>query len=104
MMNPRFFRPTQLILLMLAALLLFEPALANKFETIGSGVAGSSRIKAEYMVIIGYVSGGVLLFTSLLSFLMANTNAQNLNYALWKQSSGMLLFMGLVILGFAFFA
>jgi hypothetical protein len=44
--------------LLLTGLLFCEPLLANKFETIGGGVQGSTQVKIEYLQAIAYGVGG----------------------------------------------
>ena len=71
----------------LIILLFCEPALANKFETIGGGVQGSTKVKVEYLQVIAYVAGGIFLVSGVLAILLHNKNAQTLNYTMWKSSS-----------------
>lgn len=85
--------------LLLAGLLICEPALANKFETIGSGVQGSTRVKIEYLRVIAYLAGGILIIAGILSIVLHDKNAQTLNYTMWKASSA--LFFLLAIGAFA---
>ncbi len=70
-------------------LLLSTPLLANKFETIGSGVQGSSQIKIEYLQIIAYAAGGIFLIAGILAIVLHNHNAQTLNYTMWKYSAAL---------------
>jgi hypothetical protein len=70
-------------------LLLSTPLLANKFETIGSGIQGSNQIKTEYLQIIAYVAGGIFLIAGILAIVLQNHNAQTLNYTMWKYSAAM---------------
>lgn len=74
---------------MLSALLLAlaDPVLANKFETIGSGVQGSSQIKTAYLQIIAYVVGALFLIAGVLAILLKDKNALSLNYTMWKASA-----------------
>ena len=51
-----------LLTLSLLGLLLAEPALANKFETIGGGVSGLSREKVLLLKEIVRYSGAFLIF------------------------------------------
>ncbi len=81
----RFFSLTPWLLL--AGMLVCEPLLANKFETIGGGVQGSTQIKAEYLQIIAYITGGIFLAAGVLAILLHDKNAHTLNYTLWKSSS-----------------
>jgi hypothetical protein len=68
-------------------LLFAEPLLANKFETIGGGVVGSSQVKIEYLQVIAYVVSGIFLIAGILAILLHNKNAQTLNYTMWKPSA-----------------
>ena len=74
-------------LLLIAALMLCEPALANKFETIGSGVSGSFRVKKEFLQIAFLITGGGFLFAAVLAVILPHTNAAFLNYRNWKASA-----------------
>ncbi len=86
------------LVLALLGLLSVDPALANKFETIGGGVAGSSGFKREWLQNFFLVVGGVSLLTALLALLVPHYNALYLNYSNWKRS-----FAILVIISAAFF-
>jgi hypothetical protein len=68
-------------------LLYAEPLLANKFETIGSGVVGSSHVKVEYLQIIAYAVAAIFFIAGILAILLQNKNAQTLNYTMWKPSA-----------------
>jgi preprotein translocase subunit SecG len=68
-------------------LLFAEPLLANKFETIGGGVVGSSQVKAEYLQVIAYVVAGVFFIAGILAIALHNKNAHSLNYTMWKPSA-----------------
>ena len=74
----------------------FEPALANKFETIGGGVTGSTKMKAEYMKIIAMVVGGTFMMASVLAVVTHNKNAYTLNYTTWRSSAIILFLLSLV--------
>ena len=58
-----------LLLLLLVGL---EPALANKFETIGGGVSGLSLEKMQVLKQISFYSGCFLLFLGVLVLLSRN--------------------------------
>jgi hypothetical protein len=73
--------------LLLTGLLFCEPLLANKFETIGGGVQGSTQLKVEYLQAIAYVVGGIFLVSGFLTILLRNKNAQTLSYTMWKPSA-----------------
>jgi uncharacterized integral membrane protein len=76
-------------------LIVSEPLLANKFETIGGGVSGSTRAKIEYLQVIGYVAGTILLIAGILAIVLHNKNAQTLNYTMWKSSAAMFFFFSI---------
>jgi hypothetical protein len=89
------------ILLMLSVILLglsCDPALANKFQTIGSGVTGSMKIKIEYLRISAFVVSGLFFIFSLLAATTKKRNAHELNYAVWKPSSIIFLVLSLIAL------
>jgi hypothetical protein len=73
--------------LLLTGLLFCEPLLANKFETIGGGVQGSTQVKIEYLQAIAYGVGGIFLASGILTILLRNKNAQTLSYTMWKPSA-----------------
>ena len=56
----------------LALLSIFDPALANKFETIGGGVTGLSQEKLQLLKQISLYSGGFLLLLSIMAMLTRN--------------------------------
>jgi hypothetical protein len=82
------------VLLLLAA----EPALANKFETIGSGVSGSISIKREWLKLFFYIAAGLCALGAILAIVVPHGNALFLNHRNWKTSSAV---MGLLAAGFA---
>ena len=84
--------------LLIALVLLCDPVLANKFETIGSGVAGSFRLKREFLQVAFLVGGGVFLLSSLLAVVLPHTNAAFLNYRNWKTSAVILAILGVGML------
>jgi hypothetical protein len=73
--------------LLLIGLLFCEPLLANKFETIGGGVQGSTQLKVEYLRAIAYVAGGIFMASGVLTIALRNKNAQTLSYTMWKPSA-----------------
>jgi len=89
---------SSLILLVSLALLVSEPALANKFETIGGGVSGTSGIKREWLQMALAVAGGISLFGAALVTLLPHNNAAYLNYSNWKQSAIVLSILGAILL------
>jgi hypothetical protein len=82
------------LLPLLVLLLLFEPAIANKFETIGSGVAGSYRLKAEFMRGALLTGGSFFVFAAILAVVVPHSNAAYLNFANWKASAVVLALIG----------
>jgi hypothetical protein len=88
-----------LLLLLLLLLAMAEPALANKFETIGGGVSGSVDIKREWLQALFLIAGGISLLGAILSVLVPHRNALLLNFSTWKQSAAVLTVMGLVFFG-----
>lgn len=66
---PRLLISIPLLLLLLVGL---EPALANKFETIGGGVSGLSREKVQTLKQISLYGGCFLLFLGVLALLARN--------------------------------
>lgn len=78
--------------------LYLDPVLANKFETIGSGVTGSAKIKIEYLKVIAYVAAGLFFIASVLSVVTKNKNAQTLNYTMWKSSAIIFLILSILFL------
>lgn len=84
-------------------ILFCEPALANKFETIGGGVQGSTKVKIEYLQIIAYVAGSIFIIAGVLAILLHNKNAQTLNYTMWKSSSALFFILGISSIAAAVF-
>jgi len=74
-------------LLAASLLLITEPALANKFETIGGGVAGSSGIKRDWLAGFFLVAGGITGLLGILAIVTPHSNAAFLNATTWKQSA-----------------
>lgn len=89
-----------LILCLLAAVFI-EPALANKFETIGGGVSGSSGIKREWLQKFFLVIGGMSLLSAILALVVPHDNALYLNFSNWKRSFVILLILAAVFFGIA---
>ncbi|WP_164513278.1 hypothetical protein [Thiosocius teredinicola] len=87
---------------MLLLMLLIEPALANKFETIGGGVAGSSGIKREWLQKFFLVAGGISLFGAFLAVVVPRNNALFLNFRNWKASAAVLTVLSIIFFGAAF--
>ena len=87
----------QILLLALALILIglsVDPAVANRFETIGGGVSGSHALKLEYLKIIAYVVGGIFILAAALTVITHKHNAQMLSYTTWKSSAIMFLLLG----------
>jgi hypothetical protein len=80
-------------------ILLCEPASANKFETIGGGVAGSRQFKLEWLQGFLYVVGGIGLLTAALAVFAPHNNPLFLNFANWKQSAVVASLIGVVCIG-----
>ena len=83
--------------LLLAWLALYlEPALANKFETIGGGFSGSSGFKREWLQMFFIVIGGLSLLGAVLAVVVPHKNALYLNFNNWKQSAIIMLVIATV--------
>ena len=80
-------------------LLLCEPALANKFETIGGGVSGSRQLKLDWLAGFLYAVGGLSLLGTVLAVLMRNSNTLFLNVRNWKASASVLAVITVLSLG-----
>ncbi|MES9939392.1 MAG: hypothetical protein ABW104_13020 [Candidatus Thiodiazotropha sp. 6PLUC2] len=83
------------LILLFTLLLLSDPLLANKFETIGGGVQGSSKVKIEYLQIIAYVASVIFFVSGILTIALHNKNALTLNYTMWKSSATIFFILGL---------
>ncbi|MEJ2693359.1 MAG: hypothetical protein P8166_09960 [Candidatus Thiodiazotropha sp.] len=94
---------TSLPWLLPAALLFCEPSLANKFETIGGGVQGSSQAKIEYLQVVAYVAAGIFLMAGILSIVLHDKNAQTLNYTMWKSSAALFFLLSAGAVALAIF-
>ncbi len=94
--------PWVLFILVFTLLTLSDPLLANKFETIGGGVQGSTKIKVEYLITIAYVASAIFLIAGILSIALHNRNAQTLSYTMWKSSAAMffILSIGMAVAGY----
>jgi len=88
---------------LLLALCFSEPSLANKFETIGGGVLGSTKSKVEYLQWIAYATGGIFLISGVLSILLHDRNALTLNYTMWKLSSAIFFLFSIAAFAAAVF-
>jgi len=106
---PPLTRPTETLARMVRALppavgllllVLFEPALANKFEAIGGGVSGSAQIKLDWLKGFLYVVGGISLLSGILAVVVPHDNPLFLNFRNWKRSAVVLF----IIAGLCFAA
>ena len=79
-------------------LLLAEPALADRFETISSGVTGSFRLKREFVQIALLTMGTGFLVGAVLAVVVPHTNPVFLNFANWKRSAIVMAVIGTVML------
>ena len=85
------------VVLVVVCLLALEPALANKFETIGGGFSGSLHIKRSWLFKFFAIAGAISLLGSALAVVFPHRNALFLNYSNWKVSA---LIMLVVAIGF----
>jgi hypothetical protein len=81
--------------LLIVLMTLSDPILANKFETIGGGVQGTTKVKIEYLQVIAYVASGIFLIAGILAVALHNKNSQTLNYTMWKSSAAMFFLLSL---------
>lgn len=96
-LKPPAYRLT--VLAFFTLVLLHEPAFANKFETIGGGVTGSTKIKLDWLQGFLYVVGGISLFSAVLAVLVPHNNALFLNFGNWKQSAVVLFVIAAISFG-----
>ena len=68
-------------------LLSAQPSLANKFETIGSGVSGSRGLKIEWLQGFLFVVCGILALGAVLAVAVPHRNTLFLNAVNWKTSA-----------------
>lgn len=95
-MKTRLSRLLPLILwIILLALCVSEPLLANKFETIGGGVQGQTKMKIDFLRVFAYVASGVFLIAGILSIVTHDKNAQTLNYTMWKASAAIFFLLSI---------
>lgn len=94
--------PTPRLLLLLPLLLLLvEPSLANKFETIGEGLAGSPIAKAKFLRAVLLTGGTLFMLGALLAVVFPRSHAAFLNFANWKISAAVMATFGtLLLIGF----
>lgn len=83
---------------LLGLLVLADPALANKFETISSGMTGSIKVKREFVQTALLVGGGIFWLSAVLAIVVPHSNPSFLNYANWKASAAVLAVLGSVML------
>lgn len=84
------------ILLAVLILCCAEPALANKFETIGSSFSGSPIIKRAWLYRFFQATGSISLLCAALAVVIPHTNPLLLNFGNWKQSAVVLSIMAAV--------
>lgn len=68
-------------------MLWMDPALSNKFETIGGGVTGTSYAKAEWLKDFFFVVAAMGALGAILAVFYPRDNALFLNYNNWKKSA-----------------
>jgi hypothetical protein len=96
--NPLDYRAILLVLSVILIGLYSDAVLANKFQTIGSGVSGSIPIKIEYLRISAYVVSGLCFVSGLLALTTKQKNAHELNYTVWKRSSIVFFLLSIIAL------
>lgn len=100
MSTRRLLTPLYVLAILGLCLTLLEPSFAgNKFETIGGGVAGSSRVKAEYLFYILLGAGGLSLLAAVASVMLPHDNPLILNFSTWKQSAIAWAVMAAILIG-----
>jgi uncharacterized membrane protein YhiD involved in acid resistance len=72
-----------------------EPLLANKFETIGGGVQGQSKMKIDFLRVFAFVASGIFLIAGILSIALHDKNAHSLNYTMWKTSAAIFFLLSI---------
>lgn len=90
---------TGFLLLLTFFLFAHEPALANKFETIGGGFGGSRKLKLDWLQGFLYFLGGLGLLGAILAVTFPRNNALFLNATNWKQSAAVLLILSGICIG-----
>jgi hypothetical protein len=93
-----------LLLLIVSTLLVAEPALANKFVTIGSGVSGSSSLKLGFLTDAAYITGAIFALMAVGALLMRNRNAHSVDFTLGKQAAIILAILSSLCFLFALLA
>ena len=76
-----------------------DPALANKFETIGGGFSGSSGFKQEWLQRFVFIIGGACAVGALLAVVIPHNNPLYLNYNNWKPSAIIMAVLAAIFLG-----
>lgn len=64
--------PTAVLAILLVLAGSFEPALANKFQTIGGGVSGLDQEKIAVLQQISAIAGTFFIFLGIVAFLTRN--------------------------------
>ena len=76
--------------LSVALLLWVEPTLANKFETIGGGVAGPTGLKREWLQRILFITAATGAIGAVLAVVYPRKNPLFLNFGNWKKSAAVM--------------
>lgn len=79
---------------------MIEPALANKFETISSGVSGSTLSKRDWLRGMLFLGAALSVLGCLAAIFMPRRNAHYLNYTNWKASAAVLASFAVVLVTF----
>lgn len=87
-----------LLFLSLIVILVSDPAMANKFQTIGSGVTGSVTIKKEFIKNASLVASGVFFTLSVLALILHEKYKLTANYAMAKPASIIWAIIGVILL------
>lgn len=74
-----------------------HPAVANKFETIGSGISGSRGIKIEWLQGFLFVVCGILTLGAVLAVAVPHRNTLFLNAVNWKTSAILMALLAIAI-------
>jgi hypothetical protein len=69
---------------------LTEPAFANRFEAIGSGVSGSEALKRDWLRGLLFLGAALAAIGSVVNLFFPRRNALYLNYNNWKTSAAVL--------------
>lgn len=96
-------RMLRFVLLILATLCMLgmEPAFANKFETIGGGISGSSGMKREWLRGFFIVAGGISALGAVLAVVVPHRNPLYLNFNNWKTSAAIMSIIAVLMFVFS---